>query len=298
MASDGPRIFLLGGVLSPGAKAKEHIYVLDTSMYFFCHFIGTDFMIQNTAQITHPDLDLNAVDPREEASRLARESSTGPSTQWQLQQPRFSSSDSDFRAENGTSPFQRVILGELGRPASLQIARERSRGSTGRYAELMGPGASSEKEVAQLELEHGRIADLERQLSERDRHIAQLTGQLAQARGALQKPTTNTSRADDANERSQCACEQIGEYETKLAEVRAELEEKKSELETVRLQLTDANPGWVKSSSAKEGQNTASPVNTDEDRDMRGIVERMRTMEAEIMSLRWSFERMECRNEG
>ena len=259
-------------------------------------------MIQNTEQITHPDLDLNAVDPREEATRLARESSAGPSTQWQPQQPRFSSSDSDFRAENGTSPFQRVIPGELGHPASLQIARERSRGSTGRYAELVGPGASSEKEVAQLELEHGRIADLERQLEERDRHIAQLTGQLAQARGALQKPT---SRADDASERSQCACEQIGEYETKLAEVRAELEEKKSELETVRLQLTDANPGWVKSSSAKEGklraQNTASPVNTDEDRDMRGIMERMRAMEAEIMSLRWSeksFERMECRNEG
>ena len=36
MASDGRRVFVLGGVLSPGAQADDAklIHVLDTSMYF------------------------------------------------------------------------------------------------------------------------------------------------------------------------------------------------------------------------------------------------------------------------
>ena len=115
-----------------------------------------------------------------------------------------------------------------------------------------------------------------------------------------------TSHAAEANERSKLACEQIGEYERKLAGVRAELEEKKSELEAVRLQLTDANgdDGGAKSSSKAEKlcvQNSAGPLDTEEDRVTRGIMERMRAMEAQIASLRWSeksFELMECRNEG
>ena len=59
----------------------------------------------------------------------------------------------------------------------------------------------------------------------RDEHLRTLE----QAPSALQKAMP---RAADSNERSQHACEQIGEYETKLAEVRAELEEKKFELKT------------------------------------------------------------------
>ena len=321
-------------------------------------------MIQNTEQITYPEPNPNAVDPREKAAQLARESSAGPSTQGQPQQPTFSLSDSDVQAERGTSPCRKATPGELDHPTSLQIAHERNRGSndppsllpgmndkrrrvpeedndsqgsTEHRAKLVGP---NEKEVALSE--HERVADLERQLSERGRHIAQLTDQLAQksalleqaeanaaearlelrklqakldesmlsrdehlrtleqAQSALQKPT---SRAADANEH---ACEQIGEYEMKLAEVRAELQEKKSELEAVLLQLTDAKDGGVKSSAKAEklgvqNTNTAGPVNTDEDRVMRGIMERMQAMEAEIVSLRWgekSFERMECSNEG
>ena len=115
-----------------------------------------------------------------------------------------------------------------------------------------------------------------------------------------------TSHAAEANERSKRVCEQIGEYETKLAEVRAELEEKKSELEAVRLQLTDANgdDGGAKSSAKAEkssAQNMAGPLNTEEGRVTRGIMDRMRAMEAQIASLRWNekgFEMMECRNEG
>ncbi len=37
MASDGTRVFMLGGISSAGEQADEakHIHVLDTSMYFF-----------------------------------------------------------------------------------------------------------------------------------------------------------------------------------------------------------------------------------------------------------------------
>ena len=262
-----------------------------------------------------------------------------------------------------------------------------SEGLTEYHAERVALGASSEKEVARLD--HERIADLERRLSEtlteRDRHVARLTDQLAQKSALLEQAEANaaeakehaklelrnlqakldesllsrdhaleqaeanvaeakeraglelrelqvkldelmlsrdehlrtleqvqgdlqkaTSCAAEANERSQRACEQIGEYETKLAEARAELEKKKSELEAVRLQLTDTKDGWAKSSAKEEKlcaqpENIAGPVNTDEDRVTRGIMERVRAMEAEIASLRWSeknFETMECSNEG
>jgi hypothetical protein len=44
MAYDGTRVFVLGGIISPGGQANETkpIHVLDTSMYFLtCHFIWT-----------------------------------------------------------------------------------------------------------------------------------------------------------------------------------------------------------------------------------------------------------------
>jgi hypothetical protein len=346
----------------------------------FCHFIWTAFKFE-TELLVYPAPDSDVVNPQasNKTTELVRKSSARPPTQGQPQQPTFFPSDSDVHAEHGTSPFRKATPGELEHPASLRVTRNRtpdpndlpsrlpgridkprlvpdedddSEGSTERRGKLVASDASSEKEVARLE--HERFADLERQLSEtlaaqteRDRHIVQLTDQLAQksalleqaeadaaeakkragqelrelqakldeltqsrdahvctleqAQSALPKPT---SFAADAGERSQHAREQIGEYQSKLAEVRAELEEKKSELEAVRLQLTDAKDGGAKSSAKAEDlcpQNTAGPVNTDEDRVTRGIMERMRAMEAEIASLRWgdkNFERMECSNEG
>ena len=86
--------------------------------------------------------------------------------------------------------------------------------------------------------------------------------------------------------------------------MRAELEEKKSELEAVRLQLTGAKDDWAKRSAKTEkfhAQNTAGPAYANEDGVTGGIMERMRAMEAQIASLRWSeksFETRECRNEG
>lgn len=111
---------------------------------------------------------------------------------------------------------------------------------------------------------------------------------LVQAQISLQKPT---SRAADDDERGQRACEQIEQYETELAEVRAELEARKSELEEVRLRLTEAEHGWAKSkieADTLRSLTMASLISPDEDRVARGLVERIRSMEAEMASLRWN----------
>ncbi len=112
-----------------------------------------------------------------------------------------------------------------------------------------------------------------------------------QAQSALQKAT---SRAAEENERSQ----------RELADVLAELEARKSELAAVNLRFKDAENGWAKSKAeadTSDAMTAANLVNTDEDRVMRRLTERMRAMKAEIASLRWnekSIEIMECRNEG
>jgi hypothetical protein len=101
---------------------------------------------------------------------------------------------------------------------------------------------------------------------------------------------TATSRAAVADERSRRASEQIRQYET--------------ELEAVRLRLTDAEIGWAKSKAEADtlrALTSAGLVSADEDRMTRGLLERIRAMEDEMASQRWSeksFEAMETRNEG
>ena len=325
----------------------------------FCRFIRTDssLRIQNTERITCSDPDFNAVNSSEKTTQLARESSAGPSIQGQTQLT-FSLSDLDVHPDRGNSPLKEANSGGLDHPDSLEIARERNHGSndlpsllpgmndkprhvleesdnsecpTDHHGKLVAlDDVSSEKEVTRVD--HERIADLERQLSEtltaqteRDRHIAQLTDQLTkksalleqseanaaeakkhagqelrglqaklrtleQAQSALQKATPPTS---DADERSQSACE-----------VRAELEGKKSELEALRLQLMDAEERCAKSKEEADtlrAQNAEGLVNADVDRVMHRLMERMRSMEAEMESMRGnekSIESMVCRNEG
>ena len=97
---------------------------------------------------------------------------------------------------------------------------------------------------------------------------------------------------------------QIGQYEKELANVRAKLEANESELEAVRSQVTDAERGLIKSKAEADTlrtRNDAGSVNKDDDQVTRGLMERMRALEAEMASRRWnekSIEEMECRNEG
>ena len=140
-------------------------------------------------------------------------------------------------------------------------------------------------------------AKLDGLLLSRDQHVYAYE----QAQSSLQKAI---SRATDADERNERACEQIGRYETELAEVRAELEAKKSEMEAVRLRLADAEKGWTKSKAEADtlrAKTALSSVNMDEDHVTRRLMERVRAIEAEMTSKRWnqkSIEDMECRNEG
>jgi DNA repair exonuclease SbcCD ATPase subunit len=86
------------------------------------------------------------------------------------------------------------------KPRRVPEEDDDSEGSTEPHVKLVAPAASSEKEVARLE--HERIADLERQLSEtlaaqteRDRRIAQLTDQLAQKSALLERAEVNVVEA-------------------------------------------------------------------------------------------------------
>jgi hypothetical protein len=134
-------------------------------------------------------------------------------------------------------------------------------------------------------------AKLDEMLLSRDQHVRAFE----QAQSALQKAT---SRATDADELYQCACEQIGQYETELANVR------ESELEAVRLRLADAEKGLTKSKAEADtlrAQTATGFVNRDDGQVTRRLMERMRVIEAEMASKRWnekSIEEMECRNEG
>ena len=149
--------------------------------------------------------------------------------------------------------------------------------------------AAEERKRARLEL---------RELQEKlDESLLSCDQALEQAQSALQKAAF---RAAETDERSQPICE----HETVLAELLAKLEAKESELAAVRLRLADTENGCFESKSKADTCRTPTAtglVNTDVDQVMHRLMERMRTMEAEMSLLRGnekSIESMECRNEG
>ena len=229
------------------------------------------------------------------------------------------------------------------------------------------PDASSGKEIAPLE--HERLIELERQLSEtivakteRDRRIARLTDELALKSALLEQAAEEKNRAglelrelqakldelllsrdqaeanaaeakkragleqrdlqakldelllsrDQALEQAQIAfqkatfraAEASERSQRELAEVHAKLQARESELAAVHLRLADTENGCAKSKAEAEtyrNQNVTGLVNTNEDRVVHRLIERVQAMEAEMASLRSnekSFEMMECRNEG
>ena len=212
--------------------------------------------------------------------------------------------DPDVHAEHGTSLFQKATVtpGELDHPNSLQITRAdrtpgpndlplllpgindkprhvpeedyNSEGSTEQHGKLVAPDDSSEKEVVRLQ--HERIADLEVQLSdtlaERDRHVSQLTDELALKSAQLEEAAEEVKHArlelrelhakldesllsrDHALEQAQsalqeasCAAEVNEQTQRELTEMHAELEARKSETVAFRLRLADMENGYAKS---------------------------------------------------
>jgi len=235
-----------------------------------------------------------------------------------------------------TTREQNPSLNNLPSPPTRHVPEEDDggEGSTEHHAKLVAPGAPSGKEIARLE--DGRPIELERQLSEtlvakteRDRRIAQLTDKLAlkialleqaaeekksaglEPRELQAKPGESLLSRDNALEQAQsalqkasCAAEANEQSQRELAEMRAELEASKSELAAFRLRLADAENGCGESNAEADTYRTQTAtglINTDGDRVVHRLMERMQAMEAEIASLRWnekSFDMMECRNEG
>jgi hypothetical protein len=74
--------------------------------------------------------------------------------------------------------------------------------------------------------------------------------------------------------------------------VHAKLEARESELAAVRLRLMDAEVGWAKSKAeadtlrASAGTQAAAGLNMDVDRVMSGLMERARSVGAEMASVR------------
>ena len=233
MASDERRVFVFGGRSSPDAQVDDTklIHVLDTSMYFpFCHFIWTAPKFVNIEHLDFLEPDSNAVNPSEETTQLARKSSGEPPTGGQPHQPSYSLSNA--YAARGASPFQKATPKEMDHPASQQTTCEqnpslnglpsRPTGASGRLRpvpvrlseEDIDGGGSTEhlaKPVIHPKafpveenalLEHGRLVELELQLSEmlvaqteRDRRIAQLTDELTLKSALLNQGAEERKRA-------------------------------------------------------------------------------------------------------
>ncbi|KAF8499855.1 hypothetical protein F5888DRAFT_1888794 [Russula emetica] len=163
----------------------------------------------------------------------------------------------------------------------LQAKLDESLLSRDHALEQAEANAAEEKKRAGLELRELQ-AKLDELLLSRD-HAPE------QAQSALQK----ASCAAEANEQSQ----------RELTEMRAELEASKSESAAFRLRLADAENGCANSkvdADTYRTQTATGLVNTDEDRVVHRLMERVQAME-EMASRRWnekSFEMMECRNEG
>ena len=230
--------------------------------------------------------------------------SASPPTRGQPHQP--SSSSSDAHAAHGASRFQIAL-----------------------------PDAPSGKEISRSE--DDRLIALERQLSEvkaeRDQHIAQLNDGLALLKGALlEQVEANAAKvekrvglelrklqakldesllsrghaleqAQNALQKASCAAEANEQSQRELTEIRGELEASKSELAAFRLRLADTENSCSKCKAEADTNHTPTAtglVNTDEDRVVHKLMERVQAMEAKIASLPGNekgFEMIECRNE-
>ena len=378
MASDGRRVFVLGGTLSPGAQEDEAklIHVLDTSMYFLVISFWAPFKFE-TELLIYPKLDPDAIKHGEKTTQLAQKLSVGHPTQGQPQHGVFSSSDAV--AAHGAFPFQIAPYEDMGCLASPQITREQNpslnslpsvpsrptsasgrprrvpregnddEDPTERHTKLVTPDAPSRKEIARSE--RGRLIELERQPSEanteRDRRIAQLTDELAMKSALLEQAEAKLAlknalleqaeaivaeekkraglelrelqakldesllsrdhaleQAQSALQKASCTAEANQQSQRELIEMRTELEASKSKSAAFRLRVADTENGCSTSKADADthrNQTATGLVNTDEDRVVRRLMERMQVMEAEMASLRLnekSFDMMECRNEG
>ena len=227
-----------------------------------------------------------------------------------------------------------------GTPRRVSEEDDDSEGSSEHHAKLVAPDAPSGKEMARLEDERlieleRQLSETLVAKTERDQSIAQLTDELALKSALLEQAEENAVEAkkhagreldelqakldesllsrDHALEEAQSALQKAShaaeaneQSQRENADLHAKLEAMESELASFRVRLADMENGSSSGKSKAEtdtyrAQNATGLVNSDDDRAVHRLLERMQAMETEIASLRWnekSFEMMECRNEG
>ena len=130
-------------------------------------------------------------------------------------------------SEGEVAQLEHGRIVELERQLELARANEKANAQTAKHAEL-----ELRKQAEQVLVQTSRVSQKDTELVSLQAKLDELllsrtqdARALDQVQSALQKATA------DADERSQRACKQIGQYETELVEVRAELQARKSELE-------------------------------------------------------------------
>ncbi|KAF8482629.1 hypothetical protein DFH94DRAFT_373498 [Russula ochroleuca] len=329
MASSGTRVFMFGGRLATGALADESalIHVLETKP--IKNSKPHPITVETSEKTTQPPLKSSVGPSTQEQQQHFTSSSSdayvahGTSSQKPISEELGRPATPQITRERNPSPNglpsqptgvngktrrvpendeSRVV--ELERQLSATLAAQTERDQ--RLAQLTEELALKSALLEQAEgnaAEATKRAGLEpRELADwllpqtlvvehKDAELVKLQAKLDElVLSRDQALQTATSRAAVADERSRRASEQIRQYET--------------ELEAVRLRLTDAEIGWAKSKAEADtlrALTSAGLVSADEDRMTRGLLERIRAMEDEMASQRWSeksFEAMETRNEG
>ena len=161
----------------------------------------------------------------------------------------------------------------------LLLSRDQQIGKMGQYEkELANVRAELDANVSELEAVQLRLTNAENDLTKSKAEADKLRAQ------------TSTGFMVSRDR-------QVEISEKELINVRAKLEAQESELEAVRLRLMDAEAEADK----LRAQTATGSVNRDEDQVTRRLMERVRAIEAEMVSKRWnekSIEDMESRNEG
>ena len=256
-----------------------------------------------TGYIPNPKPDLNAVKPGEKTARRVPKKDEN-------RFERQLSATLATQTERDQCLAQLPVTEEL----TLKSALLESEANAAEAMKRAGldPRELADRLLAQTSLVECKDAELVKMRAKLDEFVLSRNQHVRALEQALQKATSRAADADKyeielAKVRAELELRK-SELETRKSELetrKSELEARKSELEAIRLRLTDAEIGWAKSKTEADTlralNNTAGLSSPDEDRIARGLLERMRAVEAEMASLRWSeknFEEMETRNEG
>jgi len=229
MASDGTRVFVLGGYSYTTGNDKTFIHGFDTK----------DFK--------YPEPEPNAVNDVK-ATQLARKSPMGASDKpRRFPEGDISEGSTEYHAKFAPAPHS-----SEGEATRLEFERQLSERDQhiARLTEELAALKSALLE--QAEAKAVTRLELERQLSEREQHIARLSEELAALKSEQAVETARRlgpepcQHADDRRLMLLQLIQRNAELvdtQARIGQYRAELEAKESELEAVRLRLTDAETG-------------------------------------------------------